>query len=301
MTGYGVASRAWANGPDGASMEVEARSVNARYREVKIRQPFGAAAEQLIRKRVEMHLGRGRIDVVIHIRRDRSADTGLSIYGVEVGAVEAAAAAAAEVRRVATQVSLELRPSSPMELLRFASAPRNLGETRVEPPPFFEEVVNEALEALVDMREKEGAELEKALAKLSDELDQTVAGLDPLLAGEPGRLAAVVRERLQAIVDGTGLVAPERERIAQEVAALVLRGDVAEERVRIRAHLARLRDILGAPARKGQGKTLDFLCQELFREIATIGSKISSHEGSAIVIDAKAILERLREQVQNVE
>src|SRR5690606_39637737 len=93
----------------------------------------------------------------------------------------------------------------------------------------------------------------------------------------------------------------DRERIAQELALLVVRGDVSEELARITSHLGQARGLLGAPAEVGQGKTLDFLSQELLREVTTIGSKITSHAGSAVIIEAKGTIERIREQVQNVE
>jgi uncharacterized protein (TIGR00255 family) len=87
--------------------------------------------------------------------------------------------------------------------------------------------------------------------------------------------------------------------VAQEVALLVAKADVAEELARIDSHLAQARAVLAESARTGQGKTLDFLSQELLREITTIGGKIQ--QGSAIVIEAKGIVGRIREQVQNVE
>ena len=93
----------------------------------------------------------------------------------------------------------------------------------------------------------------------------------------------------------------DRERLAQEIALLVVRGDVSEELARIASHLEQARAVLAQPAQVGQGKTLDFLSQELNREVTTIGSKITSHAGSAVVIAAKGTIERIREQVQNVE
>ena len=82
---------------------------------------------------------------------------------------------------------------------------------------------------------------------------------------------------------------------------MVARGDVAEELARIASHLTQLREVVGSAAAPGQGKTLEFLAQELLREITTIGSKITSHDGSRIVIEAKGTIERIREQVHNVE
>jgi uncharacterized protein (TIGR00255 family) len=93
----------------------------------------------------------------------------------------------------------------------------------------------------------------------------------------------------------------DRDRLAQELALLVVRGDVSEELARISSHLEQARSVLAAAPEVGQGKTLDFLSQELLREVTTIGSKITAHAGSAVVINAKRTIERIREQVQNVE
>jgi len=94
---------------------------------------------------------------------------------------------------------------------------------------------------------------------------------------------------------------PDEVRIAQEVALLATKSDVSEELARIGSHLARFDETLAAPAAPGQGRTLEFVGQELVREVTTIGSKIGNHVAAALVIDAKGTLERIREQVQNVE
>jgi len=110
-----------------------------------------------------------------------------------------------------------------------------------------------------------------------------------------------VTDRLQELTKRLGADTVDRDRVAQEIAIVVARGDVAEELARIASHLTQLRETLARPAAPGQGKTLEFVGQELLREITTIGSKITSHEGSRIVIEAKGSIERIREQVHNVE
>jgi uncharacterized protein (TIGR00255 family) len=111
----------------------------------------------------------------------------------------------------------------------------------------------------------------------------------------------MVDARLGELGLRSGWPAPELDRVRQEVAALLLRGDVTEECTRVAAHLDHVGEVLAAPARAGQGRALDFLCQELAREIGTIGAKIGALAGTRVVLAAKATLERLREQVQNVE
>jgi uncharacterized protein (TIGR00255 family) len=110
-----------------------------------------------------------------------------------------------------------------------------------------------------------------------------------------------VRVRVRELCDAASVPAPDEGRIAQEVALLAAKSDVSEELARIASHLARFDETLAAPAAPGQGRTLEFVAQELVREVTTIGSKIGSHVAAALVIDAKGTLERIREQVQNVE
>ncbi len=163
------------------------------------------------------------------------------------------------------------------------------------------ECVGQALDALLMMRVTEGAALETVLAGLLDTFEAQVAALREELAGEGDRLAAKLCERVTAIISRAGGEPLDPSRIVQEVAVLVQKADIAEELDRIASHLQQMRGVLAAPAKSGDGKTLDFLCQELFREIATVGSKISSHRGSGIAVEAKGTVERIREQVQNVE
>ncbi len=304
MTGFGVASRPWADGPGGRphQLVVELRGVNQRFREFKIRQPFGPAWEQTIRKCIEARIGRGRLDVSVGVHRQGDAPACFEIDGDRLQEV---LAQTREIRSIAAQEKVELSPFNALQLLNFVeSKKRSQGpssEGPSEPPEDLMECVAQALDALLTMRVTEGAALETVLTGLLDTFEAQVAGLREELAGEGERLAAKLRERVTAIISRAGGETLEPARIIQEVAILVQKADIAEELDRIASHLAQMRAVLAAPAKSGDGKTLDFLCQELFREIATVGSKISSHRGSGIAVEAKGTVERIREQVQNVE
>ncbi|MCH9683791.1 MAG: DUF1732 domain-containing protein, partial [Deltaproteobacteria bacterium] len=169
------------------------------------------------------------------------------------------------------------------------------------PPDFFPEVVNEAIDSLCNFREREGESLATAIEQLASELATHVEGLVACLPPEKERLAARVTARLEQLTARLGADAVDRDRVAQEIAIVVARGDVAEELARIESHLSQLGEVIAASAAAGQGKTLEFVAQELLREITTIGGKITSHDGSRIVIGAKGVIERVREQVHNVE
>ena len=301
MTGFGIAERAW---PErGASVRVELRSVNARFLELKVRQPFDVGVEHRLRKAAEARLGRGRVDVSVRVDGGEATSDPLAALGVAPDRLAAALAAMAAIEAEASSNDVELSQSSSLELLRFLSSSRgsgaSAGDRAQAPPAFLDAVVGEALTKLVGMREREGEALTGVLGELYDALEAQTAALAKTLDGEPDRLRAAMLGRLEQLVgDAAGV---DRERVAQEVALLIQKGDISEELARIASHLAQAREVLDGEAEPGQGKTLEFLGQELLREVTTIGSKITSHRGSAIVIEAKRTIERLREQVQNVE
>ena len=306
MTGFGSASRTWES-PDGpATAQVEVRSVNSRFLEIKVRQPFGPKVEQALRGQLQKRIVRGRVDVAISIRRgtavEQDADA-LSAAGVPAAHVRQAIAAVAETARIADEASLATHSSTPAEILRFAHAVARAGagEGTPDAPPFLQEIVREAVDELCQFREREGVKLGEAIATLADELRDRVAAMAALLPAEEKRIAARLTQKVTELCERAGTDVASPDRIAQEVALLVAKGDVAEELARIESHLQQLRETLQRPPQKGQGKALDFVTQELLREVTTIGSKITSHDGSRIVIEAKGIIERIREQVQNVQ
>lgn len=304
MTGFGVADRSW---PErGLRVRVELRSVNARFLEIKLRQPFGVAVEHDLRRGVEARSSRGRVDVSVRTEgAGEVADDPLLAVGIEYGRIEPVLGALAKLADAAYQASFQVSHPTSLELLRFLlslNTGRGAASESLEPaPPFLGELVDEALARLTSMREAEGSALAATLETLLDQLEAQVASVEQSLVGEPERIQDQLVERSNALLARVDGGAVDRERLAQELALLVVRGDVSEELARIASHLVQARSVLRAPAGVGQGKTLDFLSQELLREVTTIGSKITSHAGSAVVIETKGTIERIREQVQNVE
>jgi uncharacterized protein (TIGR00255 family) len=304
MTGFGVADRSW---PErGVRVRVELRSVNSRFLELKLRQPFGVAVEHELRRTIEGRLGRGRVDVVI--RTDgvgEVAEDPLLAIGIDRAQIDPVLSALKTLADAAYQASFQVSHPTSLDLLRFLISTGPSKSSPTEPlelaPPFLTELVDEAIARLIGMRETEGHALALTVAALLEQLEGQVARAEQSLIGERERLHAQLLERCDALLARAAAGAIERERLAQELALLVVRGDVSEELARIASHLGQARALLGGPAEVGQGKTLDFLSQELLREVTTIGSKITSHVGSAAVIEAKGTIERIREQVQNVE
>lgn len=305
MTGFGSARRRWSSPEGPLSVHVELRSVNARFLELKLRQPFGASVDHALRTRLGARLGRGRVELAVALRRvTDDAAAGLARLGVEPAALGELIAAVQDVTRAAAG-KLELSAPTGLELLRFLQAsnrsPTGPTDAPETPPPFLEEVVDEALTQLCEFREREGAALAGALLGLLGDLEGQVGKLRHDLGPQDAALAERLRARLAELAERVAGSGVDPDRVAQEVAVVIARGDVAEELARIDSHLAQAREVLAAEAAAGQGKTLEFVAQELFREITTIGSKIGSHAGSRIVIEAKGTIERIREQVCNVE
>jgi uncharacterized protein (TIGR00255 family) len=288
MTGFGAGS----GQAGGEAVSVELRAVNGKFCEVKARLPRELSSlEPELVKAIKARISRGVVDVFV--RRD-----GTGARGAAPRADLALAAAYAKALRELKD-SLGLAGEPTVQDLASMDGVISLGESTPDPEgaaSALQQALSRAIDALDQMRRREG----EALAKdLSGRLDTIEKG-----AREVSRLAPLqiqaVRDRLEArIAELNRGVALDPARLAQEVALFADRTDVAEELTRLASHLAQARGLIASqtPA----GRKLEFLVQELNREINTIGSK-SQHAGiAAAVVDLKAELERIREQVQNVE
>ena len=288
MTGFGTGrSRA-----GDEELSVEVRAVNHKHLEVKVRLPRELAAlEAAVVKAVRSRCARGAVDVAV--RRSASTVTGA------VPTVDAAMARAwrEALRTVARAAELADTPTAS----QIASQP---GVVRMEEPVTdlalaegaLERALAEALDAMVAARVREGRALE---ADLSARL-QRVATLAAEVAALAPRTVETYRARLQERVADLLKGAPVDEaRLVQEVALFAERTDVAEEATRLQAHLAAFRSFLASS--EPAGRKMDFLVQEMHREVNTTGSKSQSTDISTCIVELKAELERIREQVQNVE
>jgi uncharacterized protein (TIGR00255 family) len=288
MTGYGSAEQ------DG--LRIEVRSVNARYLELKIRQPFGAAQESRLRKRLERSFGRGRVDV--SVQYSAPTDGQLAAYGVAPSDFAELGAALSEIAKAAP----DLTAPNQLEVLDFLMRRASRSEPATPDETVIDLVIDQAARAAKSMREQEGRHLQQVLAELAAQLRDEVHAIESSLIGEAERLEANLLARFADVLAKADVdVDVDEGRVAQELALLLQKGDVSEELARLESHFGQWSGILAEEPAAGQGKRLDFLTQEFLREVTTIGSKITAHLGSARVIEAKAIVERMREQVQNVE
>ena len=290
MTGFG---RAEATG-ESIAVSVEARSVNHRHLDVALRLPRALASLELdARRLVQSRLERGRVDVTVQL-------TPLGSGAVQRVQIDAALAReyVARARALAIELGLEGGPS-------FGWVLEQPGVVRLEEPepvestapwPLLADALTRALDELVARRTAEGERLVEALRTLHAELTTTVnvvAARAPLTAT---RREDRLRERLRALLAETAI---DEARIVTEAAIWADKSDVTEELARLRAHLAEFTLLLdkGGPV----GRPLDFLIQELNREINTVASKADDLEMSQAALAAKGVLEKIREQVQNLE
>lgn len=294
MTGFAAASRESAQG----RVAVTIKTVNHRFLDVAVKAPSTMpAADSRIRTRVQQKLSRGRIEVAVSadllqpLERDVVLDTDLL---ARVVAVVDAARDRGTITGTLTASDLVRLP----QVLEIRTKPADTGTS---PPAdalldLVDEAVTEALDALVVMRETEG----RLLARDLEDRLAAVAGFVETLQAEAASaeqdLAARLRDRVAALTVELQL---DPAAVAQEVVRFVARSEVTEEVVRLRTHVEHWRSL--AAGAEPCGRKLDFLVQEMNREVNTIGSKIEGSRSGSIVIAAKAELERLREQVQNVE
>lgn len=288
MTGYG---RGESQCP-GKKFTLEIKAVNHRYREVVVKVPrYMTMLEDPIRKYVQEVVTRGRVDVYCSVE---DGDTPVNAVKVDKSLAVAYYKAIDELRRylgLTADIRIEHLISQPGMF-----SANNVGDDPTQWWPAIEEALLVACQSLVSMREIEG------MALLAD-LTEKVAGLSGLVKTVSDRAPEVVRShqvRLsRRIQELTGLPDIDAGRLAQEVAFFAERSDISEELVRLNSHLAQLRDMLQTGG--AVGRKLDFLVQEIFREINTIGSKAQDESIIGLVVDFKGDLEKVREQIQNIE
>lgn len=288
MTGFGAAS-----GQVGSfHARVEARSVNHRHLQTKLRLPQELSAlepevEALVRKTLE----RGTVTLSIAVERAVQGGTGL---------LDAALARQylAQVRELGAELGLAPDVSlSQLIALPGVVAPTSAGELPEKLRGELLALVKRALDALVEMRSVEG----RALA---EDLRGNLAALAVLVARIEKRMPKVVRQqqknlrrRVEELLGPAA--APSPTDLARELALLADRSDVAEELARLKSHVAQFESEMRRS--ESVGRRLDFLVQELLREVNTVASKCNDADVAHWSVDMKARIERLREQVQNIE
>lgn len=290
MTGYGQAVRQGGN----LRIQVDMKSVNHRFGEISIRLPREwLAFEDRLRRMIAGRIRRGRVEVYVQAERMGDVPAEAAIDWALAGAYRRAAEELKERFSLAGDLTVSDLLAVPGVVA--AGGTLDAGE---ETASALAEAVGEALDQLCRMREAEGASLEadlrKRLAVLGG-LAEEAARQAPLAVVQ---MRAKLTQRMRELLADAG-VRLDESRLAMETALMAERSNIDEELTRIRSHLDQFADMLESA--DPIGRKLDFLIQELNREINTIGSKSAQTELSVLVVEMKAELEKMREQVQNIE
>ena len=294
MTGFAALTQ----DGEAATIAVTVRSVNHRFLDRQLRVPPSfAALEAKLRTRVQQRVARGRVEVTVSVQQRRTATLDVELNEPFLQALSAALDRAREQGLIQGAMT-------PGDLLRFPQAlaiKERPEDAAVEEQVAalnvrVEEAVAAALEELDVMRIREGgflrAELDSRRQLLGDLFDRVAAAADLALDALRIRLGERVKElRADGLADETT--------VAQEIARFVGRSDITEEVVRFRGHLEHWQALSDSP--EPCGRKLDFLLQEMNREVNTTGSKAEGPAVSELIVTLKAELEKMREQVQNVE
>lgn len=289
MTGYG---RSTVSGDD-FSVSVDLKTVNNRFLDIHLRVGGELAAiEPAIKRRISSRLARGRVDVTVSF--ERTAQVAYELNRPLIGGyVEA-------LRQMQDEFGIEgVLDINVLARIPGALVPaRNGIDERMTAA--LEQAIDQALDDLEKMRQQEGEALRLELADRVRKIESLVPTIEASAAG----LADAYRQRLQKRIGellsrGGQNIELDPSRLAQEVAYLADRSDVSEEMVRLRSHLSQFQDAINSSGETG--KMLDFLLQELNREANTTLSKSTDLALKEAALSIKAEVEKLREQVQNVE
>lgn len=289
MTGYG---RAEVVG-ERIVVSVEARSLNHRHLDVALKLPRSLAGLELeARRLLQGQIQRGRLDVSVGVKPLAEGGSALK--------VDAALARRYIDQALALSDALGLDAEPTVEWVLERPGVVTLGEPEAVAPeagwPVLAEALARAMEDLVARREAEGEALAKDLTALYDALAAEVERMTQRVPAALAQRAQRVRERIKALL---GEHPVDEGRLTMEAAVWAEKTDISEELARLKAHLGQFAGLLreGGPV----GRTLDFLVQEMNREVNTVASKANDLELSQLALASKGHLEKIREQVQNVE
>jgi len=288
MTGYGQGSVQQGEN----SIAIELFSVNRKSLEVYCSLPREwQSVERVLQEKVRKRLHRGKVN--LHLQFSGSSD----VDALPINK-EGVFATLSELKDLSEEAGVLFAPDADF-ILRVAMALRGGASDLPQVELFHDSILNtldQALDAFVAMRETEGEALASDLRK---RLDQILAWVQEIEEQAPSRPAFFKKQLLDRL-EQLGLELDlSDERLLKEVSIFADRCDVSEEITRLKSHLVQLNDCLSAE--DPVGRKMDFLCQEVFRELNTIGSKANGLDITKHVIECKNELERIREQVQNIE
>ena len=288
MTGFGRRQGTWQEG----TLTVDVRSVNHRFLETSIRLPkFMGSLEERLKKGIQEYCVRGRVDLTVSLQGGRVGTRALQLDAELAKQYHLALRTLQRTLKLGGAIDIGLMAGF-RDVISFSDQPTD--EPKLT--KLVEKLALRAVQDLTKMRKQEGALLARdILGRLETlrRLKTQVDGRAPMVAQEAfDRMKA----RVQKLFGGEP---PDGARLYQELAVYADRCDITEELVRLDAHMIQFEHTVHST--ESVGKTLDFLLQEMGREVNTIGSKANDATMTASVVQMKAELERIREQIQNIE
>ncbi|NOD63337.1 MULTISPECIES: YicC/YloC family endoribonuclease [unclassified Ruegeria] len=292
MTGF--ASGKGQHGPHSWTWEL--RSVNGKGLDMRLRVPdWLTGLEAALRSKLSKSLSRGNVTLSMRLSREDSAPD----LVLNETAMNAALTALEQTEQMASSRGISLAPTRASDLLALKGM-LDAGSDADDPGPLVAHLTAEfdtLVSAFLDMRRAEGDALTTVLNTQLDQVATLTAKAAELAEKRKDKMAEALRENLARVLDNSQGADPER--VAQELAMIAVKADITEEIDRLAAHVTAARDLLGQNG--AVGRKLDFLMQEFNREANTLCSKAQSSDLTAVGLELKAVIDQMREQVQNVE
>lgn len=289
MTGFGRGEAS----ENGITVTVELKSVNSRYLDISLRLPQSLQDKELdIKEILQEHVERGKVNVSIRV--DKS-DTGEPEITFNENLVQGYKEMLNNLRKAAG-IEEPITLQTFLEFNDIFESREDDEETRVQIWNLAQQAVKDAADELKKMRMQEGSQLENDLNQRIDHIEQMLNIVMDKVDGRSKEIKEDLIERINELIESDKI---DPDRLEMEVAVLVDKMDITEEIVRTQSHIKFFREAVNND--NSVGRRLNFLSQEINREINTIGSKANDSEISQYIVKAKESLEQIREQVQNVE
>lgn len=288
MTGFGRGEAEH----EGRRVTIELKAVNQRYLDLNVRAPITLGfAEEHIRKTIKGRLSRGRVDAFVgYTALESESKKVIADAGLIESYMKSARKAA---RKAGLKDDVKLS-----HILRIPDMIRIEGirENDEALLSLVDKALTAALDSMTDMRGREGASLQASIKQYLEDLSGVVSAIDAEKDTVPKESAEKLKQRITDLLEGNDI---DEARFNTEVAYIADRADISEEIVRLKTHITQFDAAMKSS--EAVGRKLDFMVQEMNRELNTIGSKASSMSITNKVIDGKSIVEKVREQVQNIE
>jgi uncharacterized protein (TIGR00255 family) len=289
MTGFGRGEAS----ADGISVTVELKSVNSRYLDISLRLPSSIQDHELdIKEILKNHLERGKVNVSVRVDKSETGEPEITFNKKLVSGYKQLLNDLRDAANIDAPITLQTL----LEFNDIFEQRQDDEETRKQIWELTQQAIEDAALELKEMRQQEGSQLEDDLNQRIDHIEKMLDIVQEKVDGRAKQVKKDLIERINELIESDKI---DPDRLEMEVAVLVDKMDITEEIVRTQSHIKFFREAVNND--NAVGRRLNFLSQEINREINTIGSKANDSEISQYVVKAKESLEQIREQVQNVE